>query len=259
MRRLQRATGEHVLRWTTGLALCALLSCCGAGTAGKLVDVELMVMTEQEPGREPGTFTTQTGFEVVLSEAKVALASILVYAPENEARSSLRAFWLGRARAHGGFDPFNGRRVRLEYAEPLTVDLLADEPRSLGMVTAESGAIASTTLLFADRVEGRLGQAYVRGTATRDGEQIAFEGALALDDEALLRRVDGVHSEGELAAGGTLTLLFKPKLWFDEAHFERLESAADGERQITPSTQVHTAWSFGARSTKAYTTEWSRR
>jgi hypothetical protein len=242
-------------------ALMALLAwtACDAGTGGALVDIAVAVESEPQPGQPLGSFDTNTGFRVVLSEAKLAVGALLAYAPEGQAMTPSR-WWLGKALAHGGFDPFNGRRVRAEYktAAPLVIDLLGVGPRALGTLQAEEGALASATVLFAPMVEGRAAQAWVRGTATRDGLSIPFEGALLLQDEALLRRVDGIRAGGELAADGVLTFIFRPHVWFEDAHFDRLLPNESGPRVIEPTTQVHTAWSFGARSAKAYETRWSQ-
>jgi hypothetical protein len=243
-------------------ALIGLLACaaCEAGTGGTLVDIEVTVESEPQPGLPLGTLDTNTGYRVVLSEAKLGVDAMLAYAPQGQAMTPHR-LWLSKALAHGGFDPFNGRRVRAEYkaAGPTLIDLLAPGARALGTVQAEEGTLASATVVFASMVESRTAQAWVRGTATRDGLTIPFEGALTLEDEALLRRVDGIPASGELTAGGKLSFVVRPHVWFEDAHFDRLPENTNGPRPIGPTTQVHTAWSFGARSAKAYETRWSQR
>jgi hypothetical protein len=243
-----------VTRTLLGLLL-ALATACDAGTGGALVDIDVALASAGQQGSPPGRFETSTGFTVMLEEARLQLASLFVYADEGEARAALRSLVFGRALAHGGYDPFNGKRVRVEVAGPITLDLLATEPMELGAIEAEAGSMESATLVFGD-LAGQPSQAFVRGTATRDGVAIPFEGALELEDEALIRRADGIPARGDLRAGGRLTLRVKLDPMFDEAHFDRLAGEGDGAALITPETQVHTAWVLGVRSPKTFSIEW---
>jgi hypothetical protein len=235
-------------------AVLLLLAACGGETAGELVEIDLSIQVQGQDDLPVGTFETETGFRVVLEEARLGLSSIMVYAQQEQA-FKLSDLFLGHALAHGGYDPFNGKRVRVEYAEPVIVDLLDTAPKELGSVEAEAGAMESATLIFAE-LAGRSAQAYVRGTATQGDDVIPFEGELTLPDERLLRRVDGIPIQGSISALGELRVSIRPHLFFDEAHFERLEGA--DTRQLTADTQVHTSWVFGIRSTKTYEAEWNK-
>lgn len=113
----------------------------------------------------------------------------------------------------------------------------------------------SASLVFGNLTDHE-GQAWVRGTARRGDEVVEFEGALRLEDEALLRRVDGVPAAGSIGPGGTLLFRVRSFRWFDEAHFDRLAPSTRGARQIDRTSQVHTAWLLASRSSATYSTEW---
>jgi hypothetical protein len=242
-----------VKSWWCGLwFLCA----CSAGTAGELVPIALSVEVDGQAGAAPGSFDTESGWHVELEEARLALGSVLVYAPEQSA--AWRSLFIGHARAHGGFDPFNGRRVRAEYVGPVELDLLAPEPRELGSLDAEAGRAADATLTFDATLAERAAQGFVRGSARRDGEVLHFAGALELADERLLRRVDAIPADFRVGAGGRIRVHIALHALFSEAHFERLTKTVAGEHPITAASQVHTAWVFGLRSPRTYRIEWSK-
>ena len=52
------------------------------------------------------------------------------------------------ARAHGGTDPLNGRRVRAEWLSQVAFDVLSADPRHLGTVDAETGPVATAAITF---------------------------------------------------------------------------------------------------------------
>jgi hypothetical protein len=239
------------------MAACLTLLCaCEAATGGELVPIDLSLGADPEFEMQAHSGArTQTGWTVILHEAKLAVASALVYAPREGPSASLRALLFGRALAHGGYDPFNNRRVRVEYKGPVTLDLVGDAPLAIAELEAETGALDSATWVFAT-LEGTSAQAWARGTARRGEEEVTFEGFLTMEEGPLLRRVDGIPVDGELRTGGTLELRVNPLRWFDEAHFDRLARSSEGPRQITRDSQVHTAWLFSVRSSKTYAARW---
>ncbi len=237
------------------LILTLTLAACEAGTGGELVEVEVAIASVAQGEAGLASFTTSTGWTVALSEATLSVDSVLVYEAAAD-DLTLSGLFVGRARAHGGYDPLNGKRVRLELRGPFVIDLLDPSEQALQAVEAEAGEMGSAAVLFADDLEGERVQARVRGTATKGDEVIAFEGALTLEDEPLLRRVEGIRAQGEIAAGGKVLLHIQPSLLLDEAHFERLEPRGDAPRLITKDEQVHTAMRFGTRSSHTYSIEW---
>ena len=82
-----------------------------------------------------------------------------------------------------------------------------------------------------------------------------FEGGLDLEDDPLVRRVDGVPVLGEgrparLEEGVVMTLGVDPSRWLAEADFS--EMAASGSDVIEEGSQPHRAWLLGARSAGSY-------
>lgn len=244
------------------LLACALLTLCscGSGTEGRIVNVRLAVQPEAEPDRSLGEFASDSGWEVTFERAELALVAIYAFAPEREPSVMARARQLvtSVAYAHGGHDPLSGKRVRAELAEPLRIDLLAEDLRDLGAVEAEAGTIASLAVDLASpssEVTGELGghQVWVSGVALRGDERVRFEGGLRIPDQGLTRRVETKVDGLELDDGDTLVLGIRPSAWLREADFGRLEPGADDEpRVITLESQVGRAWFVGARSPAAF-------
>jgi hypothetical protein len=252
--------GKHV---STAFALAAILTlasavACGGGTAGEIVILELGLESLTDEGDAASTFTTDTGYEVALEEARLAIGPAYFYAPIQEPRvATLRELLRPVARAHGGHDPVNGRRVRAELLDQQALDLLVPGVQALGAVDAEAGAVDEVAVVLdpprSDLARSMNGHhAWVRGTATKDGEMIRFAGGLDLPDEGLTRRVEGIAAELTLAEGGVLVLGVRLHRWFHGAHFDRLEVDDDGVAQITAESQVRGAWLLGVRSAQSY-------
>jgi hypothetical protein len=173
--------------------------------------------------------------------------------------ATLRAFLFPVARAHGGTDPLNGRRVRAEWLRQTAFDATPGaEPLLLGTIEAESGEVDAVTVTLnppdaanADAVHGH--HLWARGEATKDAQTIRFEGGLDIPDEGLSRRVEDIPIDAFLEQGGRWTITVRPEEWFQDADFDRLtEHSVDGVYLITPESQVRSAWFLGARSSRAY-------
>lgn len=226
------------------LTTAALWPAACADTPGAVVPIEVAARGVGNP--EP--FETSTGWTVTLDEAWVAVAAFRAYAEG----SVMARFGPSLALAHGGTDPLNGRRVRAEWLEPVVLDALDPTARTLGTIDAETGSLdeASVTLDEPTGGDTRGHVAWVRGTATRGEDTIHFEGGLTLEDEVLIRRVENIALEGELAEGDRWVLTADPKLWLADAAFDRLD---EGEpRTITPESQVHGALRLGLRNSRAW-------
>lgn len=246
------------------LIACAALCACGGETAGRVIDIHLRVQPEAEPGRELGEFTTDTGWEVELDEATLAIGSMYAFAPASGpgAMAWLSDLLVPVAHAHGGFDPASGLRARAELLEPVAIDLLAADGQELSDVEAEAGALAKLALDIAkpdadlpEAVHGH--QAWVAGEATRGAERVRFEGGLDIPDEGLKRRIETEVEGIELEDGGTLVLSLRPSRWLHDANFDRLAAPAEGEpAEITRESQVGRAWLIGARSPAVIHVNW---
>lgn len=214
-----------------------------------------------------GTFSTATGWSVVLDEATLVIGSLYVYAPDGDVTASLspwdpRRLGPSTALAHGGVDPFGTRRVRMEWLGPSALDLLADAPATLGAMDGSVGPTTDTTLSL-EALSGALAasdgpshghHAWIAGTATRTvsgtTETIAFEGGLDVQIMGTENLIEAIASDADVAADGTWTLSVDLPRWLDAAHFDRLPDAET--RVVTPDTQVGIAWDLGLRDPASF-------
>jgi hypothetical protein len=240
-------------------------SCCAAAlfatacgeTGGQVVTIDVAL----DAPTSPSSFATNTGWEVRLDEARIALGPIFAFAPrfEGGAMAALRAFLFPVALAHGGTDPLNGRRVRAEWLAQVTFDATPGaDPVALGTIEAESGEVDSVMVTLdppdpANAAVMHGHHLWVRGEASKAGETIRFEGGLDIPDEGLSRRVENIPIDAFLEQGGRWTISVHPEEWFQDADFEQLtEQSAEGVYLIMPESQVRSAWLLGARTPRAY-------
>jgi hypothetical protein len=238
-----------------------MLACaCGSDTAGETISVRWDVARATEESR---SFTTDTGWQVTLSEARVGVESVFAIAPAADklgAVARLSQLFVSVAHAHGGHDDANGLRVRAELIEPLVVDALSDETVKLDGDSAEAGEIGTIKIELArpgsklpDSLHGF--QAYVRGTADKSGATVPFSGGLHIADTEPARRIEA-PVKFALTEGGTLTLAVHADEWFREAEFDRLTDGDAGAREIGADDQVGRAWAIGVRSPAAFDLAW---
>jgi hypothetical protein len=250
----------------------------GSGTGGRSVLFELAV----EPPTymvEGGAFTTQSGWDVELDEAVIALGPVYLW--ENPSVSGLDRSapdggfdlvgWasdmvIPTAWAHPGDQWFAGGELRGEFLEQYALDLLDGRTLSLGPARGIAGEVRSLTVILdpptastgGDPLSLRGFHAYVAGFARRDGIEIAFEGGLEIPAEGTQRQVDGLPVQFDVDDGGTLVIGVHPRTWFDQAHFDTLDvRGPDGRWMITPESQVAASWFIGARSAQGYFARWT--
>lgn len=239
------------------LGVCGLVTGCGGSTAGQVVSIE-MALASEDAG---ASFTTDTGWQVTLEEAQLAVGALYMVAPtEGEslvAKVMAELFGVGTALAHTGV-AVDGALVLAEWSTPVVFDALASEPEVLGTVLAEAGEVATGALWLAPTSELNGGQAWVQGHATKDGVVVPFAGYLVLSDEGTTQWVQGVDAAGYLDEGMRITLLTDPQKWLATAHFERLlanEPDGQGVYAIDGNSQVHSAWVLGLRSKYGYSVD----
>jgi hypothetical protein len=253
----------------------------GSGTGGRSVFFDVAVQSPSYMA-EGGRFTTESGWEVELDEAVVALGPVYVWEKSGFAglakgddELDLVAeplAWLGElvvptARAHPGDVYFNGGTLRGEYLEQVAFDLLDGEAAVLGTARGIAGEIGSVTIVLDPPGDATLGHAeslhgfhaWASGRAWRGRELVEFEGGLAIPAEGVQRQVDGVAIEGELDDDGTLVLGVSPRAWFAQADFATLDTPNEaGDRMvIAPGSQVANAWFLGARTSDAFFCRWT--
>lgn len=234
----------------------ALFVACGT-TGGRPIALTLAV---DRSGAT--TFTTATGWDVVLDEAHLLVGAIYVYAPEGmTARlEDLSRVLVPVARAHGGVDAYGGRPVRCEWLRQADVDLMSATPTSLGAGTGSYGRASEGTVLL-DAPAGALADvggalhghhAWVSGTATSAGATIAFEGGIDIADEGTARLVEGIPLEATLDDDGEVEVHVDVSRWLDAVHFDRLPDAGAAPRVIADGTQGHVAWLLALRDPMAW-------
>ncbi|MBN8615546.1 MAG: hypothetical protein J0L92_33430 [Deltaproteobacteria bacterium] len=215
------------------------------------------------------SFTTATGWDVVLDEAVLVAGSAYFYAPSGDTMASLErslreSLGVPVAHAHGGHDPFGSRPVRLEWLGPTSLDLLGADTIDIGAMDGSVGASVEVTLAF-EPLSGALLEAsspahghhaWVAGTATRtvegSTETIEFAGGFDFASGGTENLVEAIPAPAAVAADGTWTLHVALARWLDQARFERLPEGPNAARTITPSTQVGLAWDLGLRDPTDY-------
>lgn len=231
-----------------------VFAACGE-TDGEVVTIDVAL----EAAGTPASFTTDTGWTIELEEARIALGPLYAFAPrtEGDAVAMLRAFFVSVARAHGGTDPLNGRRVRAEWLRQVAFDAMSEETVELGAIEAEAGVVETVSVTLnppasenASSMSGH--HLYARGVATRAEQVVPFEGGLDIADEGLSRRVENIPLDAFLDDGGRWVITIDASAWFEGAQFDRLTQQEDGVYVITPESQVRGAWLLAARNTRAY-------
>ncbi len=222
-----------------------------ASTPGRAISLTLFAQ-----GEGGASFTTRTGWDVVLTEARLAIGPVYVLAPR--ATALLRLLSIPTAYAHGGADEYATLGIRCEWLDQVSLDLLATQPTLLGMGAGSAGPIGDAEVdidppgpSIAAPTHGH--QAWVAGTATMGGTSIPFEGGLDIADLTIARRVQGIPASGSVDEGSTITVVVHVRSWVDEMHFDRLAVPTTGStREIVAGTQPYDAWILGARTSTAF-------
>lgn len=250
--------GSLAVPWAVGAG-------CQSNTGGEPVSIELSFQTNGAAR----TFESRTGWTVELEEASIALGA--AYFNQNPSLlARVGQALLPSAHAHPGHDFFAGGEVRAEWLGQVVFDTLAG-PRRIRDVPGIAGGVRSWTLLVepprpgVDEANALRGyRAYVVGTASRDGQTIAFEGGLETLDEQQSDtggvRFEGLPIDVELTSATTIEVDVDPQVWLDEADFERLldedgnclETSEAGRCFILGDSQVHNAWVLGMTTRQAF-------
>ncbi|SEL35202.1 hypothetical protein SAMN05444354_105294 [Stigmatella aurantiaca] len=271
-----RTTRRNFTRWL-GMGLLTGLGgvrCGLSGTGGRPVTFQMGLRAALAPGEaHVGHFTTDTGWRVELTAARMLLGPIYLF----ENPSPLQDSWTGRlwkgagelllptAHAHEEF--FSGGRVLGEWDREVVFDLLEDRagPLVLGKAPGIAGTVRSFSLLLqpasagvpveAARLEGH--SVLLEGRASREGQAVAFRAGLDFPPPLELQRVEFVPSEVELDDEGLFLVEPRPHVWFSGTHFDRLEvPQGGGPVAVPPESQVHRALSINLRRHTAFTSAW---
>ncbi|HJL03934.1 MAG TPA: hypothetical protein RMH85_04200 [Polyangiaceae bacterium LLY-WYZ-15_(1-7)] len=228
---------------------------CAGETAGRLVEIEVALRGDPEAR----THGTSAGWAIELDEAWLVAGPVHVFAPADEPVAA-RLAPLALARAHGGFDPLDGRAVRAELLEQAAIDALDGTPMRW-LAPAEEGPVDELSVgleapLAGAGVATRGHQAWVRGRASRGGETVAFEGGLDLSGDGVARRVGNVALDATLGAGGRLTITLDARRWLDGVAFDRLDAVEGEVAMFEPGDQASAAWRVGLHDPGAYRASW---
>jgi hypothetical protein len=256
-------------RRSFALALALALAGCADTTGAARVTFAVEAAGIERDAAQPLSFTTDQGWTVTLTEARVALGPIYLntLAPLEGRRPLLRRvgdLLLPSAYADGESHLGAGRVVG-EVTTQVEVDALSPAPTAVpggGDGVAEPSLTAEAWLFNRDGAVIR-----VAGSARRDDQDVAFEGALVIDaalvpaggsiDEA--RKVRGIPARLTLAQGGVLRVRVDPRGWFDGADFGALTAGTprDGRYRFTPQDNVGRAFLNRARARAAFSVTFS--
>lgn len=223
---------------------------CGT-TPGRVITVMLRARADGSP-----SFTTATGWDVTVTEARLVLGPVYILAPRTTAL--LQLFQMPVALAHGGADEYATLGIRAEWLDQISLDMLATEPTILGEGNGVAGAIGDAEVdidppgtAISSATHGH--QAWLVGTASMGATMIPFEGGLDIADLTIARRVQGIPCSGDVDDGSELTVGVHLHSWLDRMDFDRLPAPSSGAvREIVPGTQPYNAWLLGARTSTAF-------
>ncbi|MFY0529768.1 hypothetical protein ACN28I_43600 [Archangium gephyra] len=258
-----------------GTALLGGGSACGlSGTGGRAIIFRMGLRTARAPGETlPGHFTTDTGWRVALTSARMVLGPIYLFENPSPLQKSPTGRWWRRAldvlapTAHAHESFFAGGQVLGEWDREVVYDLLGEGggTRVLGRSPGIAGVARSFSLLLqppsralgaeAAPLEGR--SVLLEGTASRDGRTLAFRAALDFPPPVELQRVEFVPTEVELEDEGLFIVELQPHRWFEGTLFERLEVPPGGVAvAVPPESQVHRALLVNVRRHTAFSAAW---
>lgn len=270
-------------RALASLATIAVLSVCtfAAGVGGcegttGLRRVRFVMRVGAIESATPGawTFTTRTGWNVTLTEARAAIGPIYfnTLAPLEAAQRApvparktllqgLRAMLMPLAYAHGE-SHFGQGRIVAEVNEQLEVNLL--DPTLVTFTRPAQGideTVRTAELWFYNRASLNNAVVRVRGMAARDGREVPFSGALAINpadatqEQPLdaLRQVRGIPIEFVPDEDNTVHLRVDLRPCFKDADFSELETLTlerDGTHHFSKHDNVGASFNAGFRSVR---------
>lgn len=224
----------------------ALVACTGAEEA---VPVELEVVVS---AAGLGPATTDLGYQVELSSARLALSDLLFTLEGEEVHelgplSRLSDLLLPSAHAHPGHSA--GGEVTGELLGDFVVDFAADGA-PIGTATLLTGDYESANFSF--RRAGELAEGdelrghtlHLAGSASRDDQRWSFSAAIEVDDGVSLVGapfVLSVRADTTAALGLQLRIAdpVEGDTAFDGVDFATLDAGADGQIDIRPGDDDH--------------------
>jgi hypothetical protein len=266
----------------TGIAIALLVACSNTGnkTSGSVVLLHTSVSTDPEI---QSTFLTSFGWNVKLTAARVALASLYYFdGPPAFVKNDMptltpadrveQLLGIGVAYAHPGH--YQAGQAMGQMITPSTYDLFADTPVALADGNGVTGAYRSGRFVFpqtpsgpnADKLDGHI--AVVEGTATKASDAAAqppihFRMSADYSDitrSAALGEVDGCDfTETNVDGNGTVHLVIHPSVWFNLVDFSSLDAGnSAAPTDVDAGTQPYVAFALGLAQLSAYSFSFSK-
>jgi hypothetical protein len=256
------------------LALFGTLAGCSAkdATTGKRVTLKTRATVEADSRTE---FSTSFGWSVKLDEAVVAVGALYYFdgEPPFVRRDTPRpgplervAGWFGEGVAHAHPGHYQAGDAVGQMLEPGSVDLFAT-PVALGAGEGVTGTYWSAEFRFASKAVGAAAGklaghvAVAKGTATRsgDGGSTTVHFRITADFADVAKNVtegevDGcAFKKSDVEDDGTVTLTFKPSVWFDLVDFANIApGTAEAPTEIAAGDIAHTGFVLGLVQLTAY-------
>jgi hypothetical protein len=264
-----------------GLVVGLLGACSNASnkTTGSIVVLHTSVSADQEI---KSTFLTSFGWNVKLTEAKVALAALYYFdGPPAFVKNELpsptptdrveQLLGISVAYAHPGH--YQAGQAMGQMITPSSYDLFASDPVALADGNGVTGTYRSGRFVFppmpsgpwADQLDGHI--AVVEGTATMAsdaaaGPPIHFRMTADYSDitrSASLGEIDGCDfTETNVDGNGTVHLVIHPSIWFNLVDFSSLDAGSDAApTEADAGTQPYVAFALGLAQLSAYSFSFS--
>lgn len=247
-------------------AALALLAACDDSTGLSRVSFRLRAAGVARDASQPLTLTTQSGWDVTVSAARVALGPFYFNVAAPVARRPLSL--LREARADVGQSQLESGRIVAQVTERIVVDALDPTPRLVGDGDGTSEQVNTAELWLLPQAPGGAPElagavAELAGEARRGADVVPFLARLKLDqaqvDKAAsqtlqdLRTVRGVPASLPLQtaapSGAEVLLRVDPAPLLAQADFAPLLNAppVDGRYQASDSDLVTLALRQGVR------------
>ncbi len=252
--------------------VAANLLSCNATTTGKEITLSVSVAggtSANTPTTEP--FTTYAGWSVTLSQALVAVGPLYFYEGAPQASLWRRAFSIPSAHACPTHAQYNKGTVLGEVLRQYVVNLLAP-PMSLGSVLGLAGTCRTVELHLhppgevsqgasATEIELLEGKSVrLQGSASKAGVTVPFIARLTIPDEGLMRIVESIAAQVELADASQRpgALLIEPLLdmWLASVDFDSLTQMEGSSYVFSDDSQAWAALVRGVRSRNSYRVSW---
>ena len=256
-----------------GVVLALGLPSCGATTAGKEITFSASVAGGTAAGtRTTATFATYAGWSVMLSSAEAVMGPFYFYEGAPQAGLLRRLVSIPSAYACPTHAQYNKGTVLGEVLQQYVVNLLG-EPTQLGSLVGIAGTCRTVELHLHPPGEVAQGpsstdigllEGYsirLEGAAAKAGVTVPFIARLTLPDDGLMRIVEGIAAEVELADAsqrvGTLRIEPLLDMWLASVEFDSLTQMEGTSYVFSEEDQAWTALTRGVRSRDSYRVSWS--